>query len=114
MPDDGPDLGYCEECGAFGEIVYVPAPGPTRAEEYNEATYCKLHEPLVMDAEAFDLAFEKAGIDGPRRHRPREGILGILSFSKRHRTQAEKELKELEALNNARRSRALLSTLRTI
>jgi hypothetical protein len=83
MADEGQDFGYCEECGNFCEVAYVyPHVG----------LYCKLHAPLVMDKEAFDLIFDKAAVPGPVRHRRWESILGILFFSKKHHAQAAKEL----------------------
>jgi hypothetical protein len=63
MADEGPDLGYCDECGNFGEVVYVAAPGPTRADQYNEVTFCPMHAPLVLQSEDFEMIFDKAGVE---------------------------------------------------
>lgn len=85
MADVGPDLGICHVCHGFHEVIF-----------HDGAAYCGDHEPLVMDKEAMDMAFAKAGVPGPKRHRPFESILGILFLSKKHHKQAAAELKQLD------------------
>lgn len=84
MPDEGPDLGYCEECGEFVECKWI-----------NGAMYCLEHVPLILEPADFDMIFTKAGVDGPKRSRRWESVLGILYFSKRHHKQAAQELRSI-------------------
>lgn len=82
MADEGEDFGYCLECGVFGKVQYVYP---------HEGMRCDLHVPIV-DKEAFDMIFEKAGVPHQNQHRPWQSILGILAFSKKHRQQAMQEI----------------------
>jgi hypothetical protein len=85
MADVGPDLGICHVCHEFKVMTFVEGAG-----------YCGDHVPLHMDKEAMDMAFAKAGVPGPKRHRPFQSILGILFLSKKHHKQAAAELKQLD------------------
>lgn len=85
MSDVGPDLGMCEQCGEFREVVW----------HEEDRCRCAEHAPVVLKPADFDMIFEKAGVPGPKRHRPWEGILGILGLSKKHHKQAVTEIERI-------------------
>lgn len=91
MADEGIDFGYCDECGKFCQTNEHP-----QGYYIDNVMYCADHVPLVMDKEAMDMVFAKAGVPGPKRHRPFESILGILFFSKKHHAQAAEELRRVD------------------
>jgi hypothetical protein len=84
MADVPPDFGVCHVCRKFTVMTWFEGAG-----------YCYDHVPLRMDKEAMDMAFTKAGVPGPKRHRTFESILGILFMSKKHHKQAALELENL-------------------
>jgi hypothetical protein len=54
MADVGPDLGYCETCAQFLHGQFI-----------KDVFYCHEHVPVQLDADDFEMIYEKAGVPGP-------------------------------------------------